>query len=168
VYIVILIFLLALMWDVSTGRVPNQLVCFGFTASQVWILYTSSPYEAVKALLGGIAILLILFPLFAIGCLGGGDIKLMMLLPSIGSLMDSISVILVAFVVGAIIGVVRLMKSGILISRLRFFKRYISECLVSGKIKKYDCPGLAEQNIAGHQIHFTIPLFVSLMMKLGG
>ena len=80
----------ACICDAYSGRIPGQLTGFGMLISQAWVIYHSSVQEALLALIGGIGIMLILYPLFMIGAIGGGDIKLLMILPAYMSFIDSL------------------------------------------------------------------------------
>ena len=164
-YIVILILLLALLWDVSLGIVPNSLFLTGVVLSQAWLIMSASVEDAILALVGGVALLILLFPIFAIGALGGGDVKLMMLLPVVWTIGDSIKIIFVAFVIGAVLGVCKLVLHRELLNRLRCLAIYVRAVNQKGKLMLYDLPSGGQ--LKRHQIHFTIPLLISVLLSLG-
>lgn len=67
---------LAAGWDLRTARIPNRLVATGFAAALVL-----QGVAGIRPFLGGLegaALVLALFvPLFAVGAMGGGDVKLL-------------------------------------------------------------------------------------------
>ncbi len=74
---VVAVMSLALGWDVRTRRIPNRLTLAGLVLGLV--LRTPLGAEAVMVGLGGAGIaLLVSLPLFALGGIGGGDAKLLM------------------------------------------------------------------------------------------
>ena len=154
------------MWDWFTGRVPNNLFLIGMFLTQLQLVMQGLVTQAVVAIIIGCIVLIILFPLFAIGCIGGGDVKLMMLLPAVMIPKDVFTTILLAFVIGAAIGLLKLLFMGELVSRINYFLRYLRECSEEKRIGLYDI-GVNDGNIARHQIHFTIPLFISFLLMVG-
>ncbi|MFT6348874.1 MAG: prepilin peptidase CpaA [Psychromonas sp.] len=83
--IILLIFLIALYFDLRYQRIPNWLcaaaLIIGFTVQ----FYFSEWAGLLSAFLGAGLALLILFPAFALKMLGAGDVKLMI---AIGSFLD--------------------------------------------------------------------------------
>lgn len=74
---VVAVMSLALGWDVRTRRIPNRLTLVGLVLGL--LLRAPLGFEALLTGVGGAGIaLLIGFPLFALGGIGGGDAKLLM------------------------------------------------------------------------------------------
>jgi len=158
----------ALVIDVKSGRVPNWLTMSGLLTSQL-VLLLDSCETALKALVISLLIVLILFPVFAIGGLGAGDIKLMMILPCYFSFNSSLHIILYSFLVAAVIGAFGLIFSGKLIYRISRFLLYLKNLIHTGELRIYDSvKSSPDGQLASNQIHFTLPIFVSVMLVLGG
>lgn len=121
------------------------------------------------ALIYSVALLLILYPLFMIGTLGAGDIKLIMILPAFMAFSDVLIAVFMSFVAGACIGMVRMIATGTLISRMRVMKSYIEAVSNAGKPVIYDIPAsVSGGDLEQHQIHFTIPILIGTAVVLGG
>lgn len=87
--ILILLLLIAALWDLWKGRVPNQLIIFGLFLGLGRFLLTQETTQ-IKAYLPGIVIPpLLFFPLFQTGTLGAGDIKLFSLIGCFLSIKDA-------------------------------------------------------------------------------
>src|SRR4029453_13014923 len=85
--------LVACLFDVSTSRIPNKLT---FTTAALAILFhVAAPAGAglSHAALGLLVGLLVFFPLFALGAMGAGDVKLM---AAVGAWIGAGSVVFVA------------------------------------------------------------------------
>ncbi len=83
----------ACLYDVSSSRIPNALT---FTAASLAILFhVLAPSGAgwSHALLGLFVGLLVFFPLFALGAMGAGDVKLM---AAVGAWIGATSILYVA------------------------------------------------------------------------
>lgn len=169
-YLCLTILAAALAEDLREGRIPRQLVGFGVLASQAYVLSTShSVTVALRTFAAGICLMLVLFPLFSIGALGGGDCKLMIMLPAFLGIGPALSAVFLSLAAGAGIGTFRLVSQGIFKERLVCFVNYLREVNATGRIGKYDLPASSTGGkMAAHQIHFTIPLFIGVAVVYGG
>ena len=155
--------------DAYDGRVPREVTSIGMIISQAWVICHSSVQDALIALLFGFLLLLILYPLFMIGTLGAGDIKLIMILPAYMTFPDALQTVFIAFVCGACIGLVRMIATHTLVSRLRVMKKYIVAVSRAGRLIMYETPDqMKKAQLKSHQIHFTIPLLIGTAISFGG
>jgi prepilin peptidase CpaA len=67
----------ACAWDITTSRIPNELTFSAAAAAAVFHALAPGGAGAGHALLGLIVGVAVFFPLFALGAMGGGDVKLM-------------------------------------------------------------------------------------------
>jgi prepilin peptidase CpaA len=108
----------ACLYDVSTSRIPNALT---FTTAVLAILFHAfapSGSGWSTALLGLFAGLVVFFPLFALGAMGAGDVKLM---AAVGTWIGATSILYVALYASVAGGVLALIVA------LR--KRYLRQAL---------------------------------------
>ena len=168
-YLVSLILLLALVSDLLTSKIPNELFAFGFITSQIWCLYTGSVYSALEALASGMLVALILFPMFAIGSLGAGDIKIIMLLPAYTNLKNVFYIVFLSFLIAAVYGVIKLWHSKNLTKSIRHFFHYIELIKQNSEIARYEEFEIGESIIlAENKIHMMVPISLSAFWILGG
>ena len=169
VFLCLVILSFAAICDVYSGRIPRELTGFGMLISQAWLVYHASVREGLTALICSVGLLMILYPLFMIGTLGAGDIKLIMILPAFMTFTDALYSVFLSFVAGACIGLVRMIATGTLIGRLRVMKSYIEAVSKAGKLLMYDYPAsVTGDGFKQHQIHFTIPILIGTVMSSGG
>jgi len=115
--------LAACFFDVSASRIPNVL---NFTAATLAILFHSfAPAGAgwSSAMLGLFVGLAVFFPLFALGAMGAGDVKLM---AAVGGWIGAISILHVALY-GSVAG-------GVLALVVALRKRYLRQALTNVKL----------------------------------
>ena len=168
-FLCLVILSVAAAHDVYDGRVPREVTSIGMIISQAWVICHSSVQDALIALIFGFLLLLILYPLFMIGTIGAGDIKLIMILPAYMTFPDSLQTVFISFVCGACIGMVRMIATRTLIARLKVMKNYISVVSEAGRLVMYDTPGaMKDSQPKDHQIHFTIPLLIGTAVSFGG
>lgn len=101
--------------------------------------------------------------LFLFRMLGPGDIKLFCVL---GGVMGPESIwhcMGIAFFVGALLSLAVLVSCGNLAERFRYLADYLEDFMRTGIRKPYYKKGFALENI-----HFTVPIFMSVMLYAGG
>ena len=168
-FLCLVILSVAAAHDAYDGRVSREVTMIGMIISQAWVICHSSVQDALIALLFGFFLLLILYPLFMIGTLGAGDIKLIMILPAYMTFSDALQTVFIAFICGACIGLVRMIATRSLITRLRVMKNYIVAVSESGRLLMYETPEqMKGPQLNDHQIHFTIPLLIGTAISFGG
>lgn len=167
-YLLNFILSLSVISDLANGRISNNLFVYGMLISQLWGIYEHSVMWSFSALLLSIAVAIILYPLFVIGCLGAGDIKLLMIFPNFFGY-SIFKIIFLIFIVGAVIGSIKLLINRELISRICNAVCYFEEIIGRKEFKIYDKLGTdGNKCISSHQIHFSIPIFISSLMITGG
>jgi len=98
--------LVACLFDVSTSRIPNKLT---FTTAALAILFHAlTPYGSgfSHAAFGLLVGLVVFFPMFALGAMGAGDVKLM---ATVGAWIGATSILNVALygsVAGGVLAVI--------------------------------------------------------------
>ena len=169
-YLCLTVLAISLAIDLVSGRIPGSVSIAGLVISQIYALCsTGSVTYAMFALISGIMVLVILYPLFAIGGLGAGDIKLMMMLPGFMGIRTSVCAIMYSFVFCALIGIVLLYIRGNLMFRLTEVKNYITAVRMSGKISRYETfPSGVKNASLSNRIHFTVPLLAGVTFTYGG
>ena len=99
--------------DFSKGKFPNFVFLISLCFSVVWVYaLTGSFFAAAQSLAFGFACLVILFPLFSLGALGAGDIKLMSVFCVLTSWQITASVLVYSLFWGLCIGVISMALSG--------------------------------------------------------
>lgn len=160
------VLILAVLWDFKTGKVPNGLIFLGM-AGGILRLCSLSGLQAVLLQLGAIILpLLLLFPLFRIGVLGAGDIKLFSVMGCFFSFQEELSLIFISFLIGAILGVLFLWKNKNFRERMYYLFSYLKSILVTGHFELYDSYGKSEAS--NYKIHFTLPMLLGVLLHVGG
>lgn len=111
--------LLAGAIDLKTSRIPNWLT--GSAAAVAVLFHALSPDgQGVAAALGGLVVgLLVFFPIFALGAMGAGDVKLLAALGAWVGWYPVIYVALYGSIAGGVIGLLIALSRGYLVQALR-------------------------------------------------
>ena len=98
--------LVACLYDVSASRIPNTLTFVTATLAILFHLFVPGGAGVSHAFLGLLVGLVVFFPLFALGAMGAGDVKLM---AAVGAWIGATSILYVALygsVAGGVLAVV--------------------------------------------------------------
>jgi prepilin peptidase CpaA len=98
--------LVACGFDIATRRIPNWLTAGAALAAVAFHLYTGG-FSGAAFSFGGLLVgLAIFFPIFALGALGGGDVKLMACLGAWLGPVSALWIALYAAIAGGVMAVV--------------------------------------------------------------
>lgn len=161
--LIMILVTLAVIDDLQNQKVKNELT---FIFAIIGIVYNIGFYGLQSfyfSVLGLIAPLLILLPLYAVKMLGAGDIKLFC---SIGAFVGSKLILLniaYSFFAGAIIAffIMLIRKNAFL--RFKYFFNYIKSCLLCMEVMPY-ADFTAQKD--GTKMHFTIPIALSTIIVI--
>ena len=152
----------ALLLDFQREKNPNSFICLAWgTGVLVWFFQRT---EGLGELLGGICLpILCLIPLFRFHMLGAGDIKLFSALGGIMGPVHILWCIWYAFLTGGLLSLAILILCGGFSQRIQYLVKYMKTYIRTGERKAYYRNGTAWENI-----HFTVPVFMSVMLYAGG
>lgn len=160
---------LAAVWDLWKKKIPNPIILAGFILGLVRILPGQDAKSVLDHFVGILLPLLICAPLYLMGTLGAGDIKLFSLAGCFLSAWETLHCIFLSFILAGIISLVFMVKKKLLISRLEYAGRYLLDCLKSSRLKAYYPPGEKGQRMRENSsISFALPIFISTLIILGG
>jgi prepilin peptidase CpaA len=133
--------LLAACWtDLRSRRIPNWLTIGGMLAGLA-VRVAMGPGPVGNAVLGiGLAALLAL-PFFAMGALGGGDVKLLMAVGAFMGPADLAWASLAIAVVGGVVALLEAMRRGVLLPTLASCGALILSWVTLGRRGKERMPG---------------------------
>jgi prepilin peptidase CpaA len=101
----------AMLSDIRQRRISNGLCLFGFCAGILLHFWLGGWGGASWAMLSGLALLVSMFGLFAIGVLGAGDVKLLAAAGAIGgTLTNALMILLATALCGGVLGVFMMLR----------------------------------------------------------
>lgn len=161
--IAVAIALVACFYDVSTSRIPNKLT---FTTAALAILFHAfAPSGAgwSHAALGLFVGLLVFFPLFALGAMGAGDIKLM---AAVGAWIGVTSIVYVALygsIAGGVLAVIVALRRGYLRQALSNVRLLATYWWVEG-VKPF--PALTIESAQSLRLPYAVAIAAGLAVTL--
>lgn len=176
--VLLLILLAAVYTDYRQNRIPNWMIIFGMI-SGLLISFLHGGLELFCEGLGGMILpVILLYPAFVIGGLGAGDLKLFAVVGSYLGIKGITISFMIAFVIGAIISLVKMIRFHNFKERIYYFFSYMADIFLRGKWRLYeltDPQALDERKAVDdsldfpkHKIHFALPIFLGVVIYIGG
>ena len=153
----------AMIMDIRTAKVDNGWILFSMLVGLSGCIWKKG-FAGIFSFAAGSAVPLFLCILFVFGMLGAGDIKLFCALGGVVGPGAILKCICISFFVGACTALALLIIHRNFCERILYFFNYIKTTVHTGKIIPY-----RKKNIsAPENFHFTIPVFVSVLLYAGG
>lgn len=151
--------------DVRLGKISNVLILATVLTGGIYN-FSVSGWQGLPGWLLRMAVyLVILYPLFKIGTLGAGDVKLMVAVEGIFSWQDSVSYFVCVWFAAGIMALVKMLMEGNFMERLEYFFSYITDVAVMGKWQLYHKENAFQKE---KSIYMSIPLLAGFLLCMGG
>ncbi len=165
--VLLLLLLLSALSDLATDRIPNGFVLLGIAAG-IAASFLSGRGLA-DTLTSMFLAFLLMYPLYMIGALGAGDVKLFILIGSFREAGEFMVILAGAFVIGAGFSIVKLAAERNGRERFRYFFSYLADIVRTGHWKIYG-ENLRQDyhTYCKNKIHFAVPILLSTVCRIGG
>ena len=148
--------------DIRSFQISNRLIVSGILIGCFFQIQELG-VKGVGVFLINVSVPVILFyPLFLMRALGAGDIKLFSMIGGIWGLQVLCTTIAVSFLVAAVMSFGKILYHKNLILRLRVFRGYMRQLLISGRLLRYPQESQGEQHI----IHFSIAILIGFAIAM--
>lgn len=158
--VIIVILVVAVVFDIKSYRIPNLLIVGGLCLGVCNSVYLNAWQGAWECMIGISIPIWALFILYRLRMLGAGDVKLFAMIGGwIGHAV--ISVMIYSFLAGGILAAIHMLCHRNLVSRMRYFRKYIQTCLRTRQIIPYKS-GFEEGN-TDNTIHFSAAIMLGYL-----
>ena len=167
--VLVLLLFWSAVWDFYKGKIPNVLILTGCCYGLIRMIYYQ---DVVKSIPGILFPIIVLFPLYKIGVIGAGDIKLFSMLGFYISFTETIFCIYVTFVLGSVLSIISFIHHGNFTERMIYLFSYLKTSFLTGHFQYYysNFSKTHNQDFEEYKtkIHFAIPIFISVLFHVGG
>ena len=153
--------------DLKSDSIPNGFVMLGIMIGVLCSLWHGSDIR--RTVISMLLAFLLLYPLFKIGAMGAGDVKMLMMIGSFVEVKELLMVLALSFMIGALCSLIKLLSEHNGRERLYYFLSYISEVVKTRQWKIYGEHVVQDyEQYSRNKIHFTIPVLFSVALWIGG
>lgn len=156
---------IACFYDYGKGRIPNLLLVAMFVVG--WI--DGICCEGIRAIiffpLECVVMMLLLYPLFKIGALGAGDVKLYGICAGYFPREKFLFFFFLSLLIAAMFSLIKMIKESNALERVSYFCEYIVSVVQSGRVRLY-IENEKERKAAG--ICLAGPILASVLLYIGG
>ncbi|MDE7247403.1 MAG: A24 family peptidase [Lachnospiraceae bacterium] len=163
----LLLLLLSALADLRTDRIPNGFILLGIGFGMAGSILSGRGLSSILASV--VLAFLLMYPLYMIGALGAGDVKLFLLVGSFQGTGELMAILAGAFVIGAGFSLIKLAVERNGRERLQYFMSYLQDVRRTGHWKIYG-ENLKQDyhTYCRNKIHFAVPILFSTVCRIGG
>lgn len=150
--------------DIKEHRIPNGLVITGMLSAFIIRLLEYGIEGCVSAVVSMLIPLGLLFPVYMLGMIGAGDIKLLCMYAVLLNWEQVLYLLFYACALGSVWSLVRMIINNSLVRRFQYLKDYVVGMAGQKNIRKYFTPEQGYKDT----IPFALPIGLSYVLHLGG
>ena len=151
--------------DYRSTRIPNLLIGVIFLYGVGWHYRDAGGSGLLSALFNCFFVLLLLYPLFKIGAVGAGDVKLYSVTAGCLSRQDIPCFLIYSLLIAAIFSIVKVILVKNAKERFFYLCTYLLDIFRTGEFRLYFANETGKKK-AG--ICLSGPIFLSILLRLGG
>jgi len=151
----------AAIWDVKQGRVPNTVTFAAAAAGAVTSMILHGPGALPSSLLGCLVGLVLFLPLFAMGGMGAGDVKL---LAAFGAWLGPITVLWAAIYASLVGGVMALVVAALHGYLADAFRNLAVVALIWRGGGQAPLAGLTLADSRGPRLAYAVPIGIGALL----
>lgn len=173
--IFILLFIIlavAVIMDMCFDKIYNEWICLAAVTGLSYAVWKGGTNGLIWALLSMSIPVFLLYPLFMIGGLGAGDIKLLAIVGCFLTVKETMVCLEISFLIGAVFSLLKMIAERSFLQRMQYLFSYVHDVVKSGEWKLY------EQNREGSigegrkknegKIHFALSVLLGVVLCKGG
>ena len=155
----------ACVYDYLQNRIPNELLIVLFLMGIGWRGIGGNLQDVLLFPIGAAGVMVLLYPLFKIGCMGAGDVKLLGICAGYLPFPKILSFLFFSLLMAAAFSLIKMIKRHNTRERFHYLWEYFTAVLCSGKWQLYFEDGKPCKS-AG--ICLSGPVFLSVLLYIGG
>lgn len=155
---------IACIYDYRDRRIPNWLIGVMAVQGAVWRFLDRGMWGVCLWLGGMVTIVVLLYPLFKIGSLGAGDVKLFGVTAGFLPFEKILLFLFFSLLIAAVISLIKMWKDKSFGHRMRYLSGYLVSVVKSGRWRLYSRKGEGKET----GICLAGPAFFSILLYLGG
>ena len=154
--------------DFMQDRIANGWLLFGSMIG-LYLHGLENGWQKIYMVLPAVLLsFCLLYPIYKIGALGAGDVKLFLMIGCFLTMRQILTVLILAFIIGAIISLIKMCKEDNFTERMQYFFSYLIDLLRTRQWKLYEQELRQDKDKYRHRIHFSLPVCFGVLFGIGG
>ncbi len=168
-YLLLVLLLAAVFMDFAYDRIWNGWIIFGMIIGLSFRFLEYQWHGLYEAVVSMLLSFVLLYPVYKIGGLGAGDVKLFLMLGSFVPAETLLRIMISSFIVGALFSIGKLVSKENLKERMRYFFSYLADVFCTRQWKLYGEELQWDYRMyMSNKIHFALPVLISAALWMGG
>lgn len=169
IIIILFIFLsVAAVMDLLFDKIYNEWILAAVVTGLSCAAWKGGGKGLLWALLAMSIPVLVLYPLFMIGSLGAGDIKLLSAAGCFLTVREIMICLGISFLIGAVLSLLKMLAERNFLQRMKYLLSYILDVFRSREWKFYEEDMQENKRKNEGKIHFAVPVLLSVVLYEGG
>lgn len=168
IFVLFIILIVAVIMDMLFDKIYNEWILVSIVAGLSFAAWQGGRTGLLGAVISMIIPIIILYPLFMIGGLGAGDIKLLAAVGCFLTSRETITCLGISFLIGAALSLLKMIAERNFLQRMRYLLSYILDVFKSGEWKFYEQDIKERKSRKEGKIHFALPILLSVVLYKGG
>lgn len=152
-------------FDYCRRKIPNWLAVAMAAVGILFRLWCQGLIGALWFLAQALLVMGVLYPLFQIGALGAGDVKLFGVAAGYLPFRKIFLFSFVSMLIAAMVSLIKMIRGKLFGERLKIFFHYVREVADNGALLPYPAEGSTRENT---RVCLSGPVLLSLLLYLGG
>lgn len=166
--ILLVILVVATIMDLCFDKIYNEWILVGIVTGLVCAVWQNGEKGFFPAVISMTIPIFLLYPLFMIGCLGAGDIKLLAVVGCFLTIEETVMCLGISFLIGAVLSLLKMFAKRNFLQRMRYLLSYVLDVFQSGEWKFYEEDIKDRKKKQEGKIHFALPILLGVLLYEGG
>lgn len=154
----------ACVFDYSKNKIPNYIILFIGILGMLENARRGWDEMVLYLAIAGL-VMALLYPLFKLGCLGAGDVKLLGVTAGFLPIKKILIFLFVSMLIASVISLIKMLRSEMFWQRVSYFFAYLSDVVRRRALRLYR-ENLDDDRDAN--ICLSGPILISILLYLGG
>ncbi len=168
IIILFVVLAVAVVMDLLFDKIYNEWIFIAIAAGLSYAAWQNGGYGVLSAAISMSVPVMLLYPLFRIGTLGAGDVKLLAAAGCFLTVRETVICLGMSLFCGAVLSLIKMLAERNFIQRMKYLLAYIYDVFRSGEWKFYRQDAEDRKKRREGEIHFSLPVLIGMVIYKGG
>lgn len=168
IIILFLVLAVAAITDLLFDKIYNEWILVAMATGLCYAVWQDGAEGLARALASMMIPFALLYPLFLIGGLGAGDVKLLSVAGCFLTVKETMLCLGLSFLLGAVFSLLKMAVERNFLQRMKYLLSYIVDVFNSGEWRFYEEDRNDRQRRKEGKIHFSVPVLLGMVICKGG